>query len=498
MSFAKLDELNRKLEAIEHAQAMLGVDEAVNMPAGGGAKRAEAMGVLAGLYHETATAPHIGEWIGKAESERLDEHQTAAVSEFRRVYTNMTCLSSDFVERQTAERIRSEQLWRELRPKGDWTGFLPAFEGVIATMREEAALRAAALKLDPYDALIEQYDPGGRAAFIEPIFITLKRELTAFIPKAMERQKQRYGKRPKKALNGPYDPAKQKALGEVMMKAIGFDFEHGRLDISHHPFCGGVPSDVRMTTRYAAEDFIPGILGILHETGHGLYEQGLPAQWSHWPSGRARGMAIHESQSLFVEKQIAKSPEFWAWGLPLVREHLGKDALPGWEVEDMLAHVHAIKPGFIRVDADEATYPLHIVLRFELEKDLVAGKLAVKDIPEAWDAKMREYLGLSTLDNMKDGPMQDVHWPAGAFGYFPSYTLGALIAAQIMAAMERDMPGVRGDIATGQFAGITTWRRDRIWREASRQSIGDLIVKSTGEALNPQYFLNHLERRYLN
>ena len=498
MSFAKLDELNRKLEAIEHAQAMLGVDEAVNMPSGGGAKRAEAMGVLAGLYHETATAPQIGEWIDKAEAEPLDEHQKAAVFEFRRVYTNMTCLSSAFVERQTAERIRSEQLWRELRPKGDWKGFLPAFEGVIATMREEADFRAAALKLDPYDALIEQYDPGGRAAFIEPIFATLKLELKSFIPKAMERQKLKSGNRPKKALNGPYDPAKQKALGEVMMKAIGFDFEHGRLDISHHPFCGGVPTDVRMTTRYSTEDFIPGILGILHETGHGLYEQGLPAAWSHWPSGRARGMAIHESQSLFVEKQIAKSPEFWAWGLPLVREHLGKEALPGWEIDDMLAHVHAIKPGFIRVDADEASYPLHIVLRFELEKDLVSGRLAVKDIPEAWDAKMRDYLGLSTRDNMTDGPMQDVHWPAGAFGYFPSYTLGALIAAQIMAAMERDLPRVRGDIAAGRFDGVTQWRRDKIWQPASRHSIGELIVNATGEALNPQYFLNHLERRYLN
>lgn len=250
MSFARLDDLNRKLEGLEHAQAMLGVDEAVNMPAGGGEKRAEAMGVMAALYHETATAPEVTDWLAAAEGEELDEAQRAAVGEFRRVHTNMTCLSSDFVKRQTAEHIRSEQLWRELRPKGDWKGFLPAFEGVIATMREEAQLRADALKLAPYDALIEQYDPGGRAALIEPVFDSLKRALKAFIPEALEHQRAKRAQRPLKPLNGPYEAARQKALGEAMMKAIGFDFAHGRLDISHHPFCGGVPSDVRMTTRY--------------------------------------------------------------------------------------------------------------------------------------------------------------------------------------------------------------------------------------------------------
>ncbi|HHY50988.1 MAG TPA: carboxypeptidase M32 [Alphaproteobacteria bacterium] len=432
-----------------------------------------------------------------AESEPLDDEQQAAVREFRRVYTNMTCLSSDFVRRQVNARVRSEQLWRELRPKGDWAGFLPAFEGVVATAREEAELRADALGLAPYDAMMEQYDPGNRTADIAPVFAQLKAFLRDFVPEALARQERRLAQRPLKPFNAPFPIEKQKALGIAMMEAIGFDFDHGRLDISHHPFCGGVPTDVRMTTRYVTGEFLSSLMGILHETGHGLYEQGLPGTWAHWPVGKARGMAIHESQSLFVEKQIARSAEFWEWALPHVREHLGDAALAGWSLEDMLAHVHRIERGLIRVDADEATYPLHVILRFEIEQELIEGKLAPRDVPEAWDARMHEYLGLRTIDDPRDGPMQDVHWPSGAFGYFPSYTLGALIAAQLWAAIEREHPGVRDDVRRGQFVRLNDWRRERIWSQASFHSTPDLLRRATGGPLDPRYFEEHLKRRYL-
>jgi carboxypeptidase Taq len=476
---------------------MLSVDEAVQMPSGGGEKRAEAMSMLAGMYHEMATAPQIAEWIGAAKDEALDEMQQAALREFQRVYTNMTCLSADFVRKQVGARVRSEQLWRELRPAGDWAGFLPAFEGVVATAREEAQLRSVALQLDPYDAMMEQYDPGNRAADIAPVFAELKTFLKGFVPEALARQEEKLATRPLKPLNAPFPIEKQKALGLAMMEALGFDFEHGRLDISHHPFCGGVPTDVRMTTRYVTSDFLSALMGILHETGHGLYEQGLPKEWSHWPLGKARGMAIHESQSLFVEKQIARSPEFWEWAMPLVREHLGEDAIAGWELEDVLAHVHWIERGLIRVDADEATYPLHVILRFEIEKDLIEGRLAPKDVPEIWDAKMTEYLGLSTIDNPKDGPMQDVHWPSGAFGYFPSYTLGAMIAAQQWVALQRAQPNVRDDVRDGRFVGLNDWRSEHIWSQASRWSTPALLERATGEKLNAKYFAEHLRQRYL-
>jgi carboxypeptidase Taq len=495
MSFAELDHLCRRLEAFEHAQAMLGVDEAVNMPEGGGEKRAEAMSVIASMAHDMASAPHIADWIAKAETEDLDQDQKAAVAEFKRGYINRTCLTSEFVARQVSARMRCEQLWRQLRAKNDWADFLPSFENVVALAREEASLRADALKLSPYDAMVEQYDPGSRAADIARVFADLKSFLKGFIPEAIEAQARRRDRHPLKPLKGPFPIEKQKALGLELMKAVGFDFNHGRLDVSHHPFCGGVPSDVRMTTRYREDEFLSSLMGILHETGHGLYEQNLPHDLAHWPSAKARGMAMHESQSLFQEMQLSRRPEFWRFALPKAREILG---LEGITVEDLLSHVHRVERGFIRVDADEATYPLHVILRFEIEQDLVTGRLAAKDVPEVWNAKMQDYLGLSTAGNYKDGPMQDVHWPSGAIGYFPSYTLGAMMAAQQWAAVERAIPDAAAQVARGEFTGINDWRRTNIWSKASRFSTPEIMIQATGEPLNARYFEEHLKRRYLS
>ena len=494
MSFEKLDQLGRRLEALEHALSILGADEATHMAVGGGEKRAEAMANLAGMYHAQSTAPEIADWIEAARPETED--QQLALNEFRRQYLNATCLPTEFVERKTAAAMRSEQLWRELRPTGDWDSYLPALEGVVELVREEAQLRADALGLSPYDALMDQYDPGNRTATLDPIFADLKSFLTDFVPEALQVQERRHSRRPRKELNGPYPIEHQRELGLAAMRAVGFDFAHGSLAVSHHPFCGGVPSDVRMTTRYRTDEFLSSLMGVLHETGHALYEQGLPKEWSHWPLGKARGMGIHESQSLFVEMQLARSPEFWQFMLPVVRQHLGKNALPGWDIEDVLSEVNHVERGYIRVDADEVTYPLHVILRYELEQELVAGKLEVSQIPEAWDAKMLQYLGISTINDPKDGPMQDVHWPSGAFGYFPSYTLGAMIAAQQWAALEKAQPNLRDSVRKGDFTGINQWRAEHIWQQGSRWSTPDLITRATGEPLNPAYFKAHLRRRY--
>jgi carboxypeptidase Taq len=496
MSFAKLDDLCRQLDSLSHALSMLGVDEAVMMPDGGGGKRAEAMASLSAMYHDMAAAPHVADWIADAENESLEEMQRIAVKEFKRSYINRTCLTSVFVKRQTEQRMRCEQLWRQLRPKGDWKGFLPSLSAVIDTMREEAAMRAAVLKLDPYDALIEQYDPGSRAAEITPVFTELKIFLKGFIPVALEKQKQRLSKNKPKKLKGPFPIAAQKAMGEQVMKALGFDFAHGRLDVSHHPFCGGVPSDVRMTTRYRTDEFLSALMGIMHETGHGLYEQNLPQAWQHWPSGSARGMAMHESQSLFVEKQIGRNPAFWSYGVPLLKKHLGTATFRAWKKQDYLNHVLEVKPGLIRVDADEATYPMHVILRYELEQDLVSGRMKTADIPEAWNEKMTQYLNLSTKDNMRDGPMQDVHWPSGAFGYFPSYTLGALMAAQQWAAIKRKHPDVNKEVAKGDFSTLHVWRKKNIWDKASTASTPELMKRATGEAVHAGHFIHHLQQRY--
>lgn len=492
MSFARLDELGRKLEALEHALAILGADEATHMAVGGGAKRAEALSALAGMHHRQATAPEISDWIAAAEKEALNDEQAVALREFRRQYTNMTCLPSEFVERQTSARLRCEQLWRDLRAKNDWAGFQPALEGIVAIVREEAALRSEALGLDPYDALMEQYDPGNRTADITPVFTDLKAFLKDFVPEALAVQQERLAESPKRPLSGVYPIERQRELGLAMMGAVGFDLTRGSLSVSHHPFCGGVPSDVRITTRYKTSDFLSALMGVLHETGHALYEQNLPEAWSHWPLGKARGMAVHESQSLFVEKQLGRNPSFWRWALPLVEQHLGER----WSIDEILPHVHHVERGLIRVDADEVTYPLHVILRYELEQELVSGRLSVSDLPEAWDARMRDYLGLSTIDNPADGPMQDVHWPSAAFGYFPSYTLGAMMAAQQWAALSKAHPSVDDDIARGHFETVNNWRRDNIWSQASRWSTPDLLERATGEKLNAAHFTTHLKKRY--
>ncbi|WP_265517714.1 carboxypeptidase M32 [Nitratireductor luteus] len=492
MSFQKLDELGRSLGALEHALAILGADEATQMAVGGGEARAEAMSALAGMHHRQATAPEIADWLNAAENEMLEPDHAAAVREFRREYTNRTCLPTEFVERQMRTRMRCEQLWRDLRPKGDWAGFLPALEGVIEFAREEAALRADATGLSPYDAMMEQFDPGNRVAEIAPLFAELKSFLVDFVPNALEAQQNRLEKTPLRPLSGAYPVEKQRELGLAMMTAVGFDVTRGSLSVSHHPFCGGVPTDVRITTRYRSNEFLSALMGTLHETGHALYEQNLPTEWAHWPLGKARGMAMHESQSLFVEKQIGRNPAFWEWALPVVEKHLGEQ----WEKDEILAHVHYVERGLIRVDADEVTYPLHVILRFEIEQELIDGSLAAKDLPEAWDARMRDFLGLSIIDTPQDGPMQDVHWPSGAFGYFPSYTLGAIIAAQQWAAIEREMPDVNQQIARGDFEAVNAWRRKHVWSQASLWTTPELVERSTGEPLNVAHFRRHLEKRY--
>ena len=496
ISYARLDELNRTLQAYSHAIAMLGVDEATIMPEGGGRERASAISTLAAIAHEKSTAPHIADWISRACDSDPDPDQAAGLREFRRIYEQNTCLDARFIREKTRATINCEQSWRKLRPDGDWKAFAPALKEVVSLVRQEARIRSRASGLAPYDALIEQYDPGTRMARIDPVFSTLKDFLTDFLPHALRRQEIRLQKNRPRPLDGTFPMERQRALAKEMMKRLGFDFSHGRLDTSHHPFCGGVPSDVRITTRYDTKSFLPALMGVLHETGHALYEQGLPRKNSHWPHNRARGMAMHESQSLFCEMQMARSPMFWKWALPIVADHLGPKAFEGIGTDDILAHVNRVRPGLVRVDADEVTYPLHVILRYEIERDLVSGRLEVDDIPGVWHEKMLRYLGIATENNMKDGPMQDVHWPAGLFGYFPSYTLGALMAAQQWQAMTRDVPDAPRHMENGNFSPMNEWRRKNIWQYGSTLSTEELMERSCGKGLDPKPFMDHLQARY--
>jgi carboxypeptidase Taq len=279
------------------------------------------------------------------------------------------------------------------------------------------------------------------------------------------------------------------------MKRLGFDFEAGRLDVSTHPFCGGVPEDVRMTTRFREDEFLGSLMGTIHETGHGRYEQNLPREWLGQPVAHARSMAIHESQSLSFEMQLGCHPGFVARLAPLVAQAFGDQ--PAFEPVNLARLMTRVKPGFIRVDADEVTYPAHVILRYEIERPLIEGEIEAEDVPALWDAKMMELLGVDTRGNFKDGPMQDVHWPEALFGYFPCYSLGAMYAAQWFAAMRRATPDLDARIAAGDLDVVFGWLRESIWTQASLWTTDELARRATGETLNPAHFRAHLEARYL-
>jgi carboxypeptidase Taq len=279
------------------------------------------------------------------------------------------------------------------------------------------------------------------------------------------------------------------------MQLMGFDFEAGRLDESAHPFCGGVPEDVRMTTRYREDSFLPSLTGTIHETGHGRYEQNLPREWLGQPVARARSMGLHESQSLFFEMQLCSHPAFAALLSPLVIRHLGEQ--PAFSPQNLSRLLTRVAPGYIRVDADEVTYPAHVILRYEIESALIEGQIECEDIPALWDAKMMELLGLDTRGNFRDGVMQDVHWGAGLFGYFPCYTLGAMYAAQWFATMRRAMPDLDAKIAAGDLVPVFDWLKAKIWSQGSLWETPELVQRASGETLNPAHFKRHLQSRYL-
>jgi carboxypeptidase Taq len=500
MAYRAVEQHFRRLGHLSHAAAILQWDEAVMMPSGSGPKRAEAMATLQVLLHEQLTDPRIAELVAQAEQEararKLSDVERANVREIKRVVRRAQCLPSKLVEQSAEAQLRCEQAWRGKRKANDFAGFAPLLAEVVVLKREAAARLGEALQLSPYDALLDEYEPGCRAELLDGMFARLRTFLPPLTDEVLARQARELVHVPR----GPFPIPAQRALAESMMRAIGFDPERGRLDVSHHPFCGGVPSDVRMTTRYDEHDFTSALMGVLHETGHAKYEQGLPTEWDSQPVGAARGMAMHEGQSLLSEMQVSRSREFLEFLVPHVCAAF-PDAVRAQPEAFTLDNLHRyftrVERGKIRVDADELTYPCHIIVRYDIERQLLAGALRVDDIPEAWDAGMRELLQLSTAGDDRDGCMQDVHWPSGAFGYFPTYTLGAMTAAQLFGSARRNRPELASDIARGDFDELNAFLRQAIWSRGSIVTGDELLLDATGETLNPAFFEAHLRKRYL-
>ena len=480
-----------RLHHFSHLGAMAGWDQAANMPPKGNEARASAMAELAALMHRMRTDPALADNIQRAEQEGLSDPQRANLREIRRDWRNANALPESLVQRKQMASARCEHAWRAQRPANDWQGFLGNFREVLPIAREEAALLAAQTGLSRYDAMMDPFEPGMTCAQLDRIFGDVRQWLPGLIQQARSKQ----SRPPLIEAIGPFSTTAQRALCEKVIQRLGFDFEAGRLDVSTHPFCGGVPEDVRLTTRFREEDFLGSLMGTIHETGHGRYEQNLPRDLLGQPVAHARSMGIHESQSLSFEMQLGSHPGFVALLAPMVAEAFGQQ--PAFEAANLTRLMSRVKPGFIRVDADEVTYPAHVILRYEIERPLIEGEIEPEDIPALWDAKMMELLGIDTRGNYKDGPLQDVHWPSGLIGYFPCYSLGAMYAAQWFAAMRRAMPDIDARIAAGDLAAVFDWLRSNIWSQASRWTTDELAIRASGEVLNPAFFKAHLEARYL-
>lgn len=493
-AYTELEARFRRLFALRHATYVLQWDWAAMMPSGGAEARSEQVAALKVVCHDQLSAPAVAELLDRAEQDRatLDEWQAANLAEMRRVWIHETAVDGALVEALSRACSACEHTWREARPANDFARILPLLSEVLRLVREVAAAKAARLGTSPYDALLDEYEPGGRADEIAPVFDHLAKVLPQLRDRVLARQAARGAP---VRLAGPFAVERQKALGLAVMKTLGFDFAHGRLDTSTHPFCGGVPDDVRITTRYDEADFVKSLMGVIHETGHAQYERGLPAAWRYQPVGLARGMSVHESQSLLMEMQAGRSRAFLEHLAPMVREHLGGEG-PGWDVDNLIALYTEVEPGLIRVDADEITYPSHVILRFRLERAIIGGELALADLPAAWNSGMQELLGVVPPSD-QNGCMQDIHWFDGAWGYFPTYTLGAMTAAQLFAAAERAVPDLHGAIGRGDFAPLLSWLRTNVHAHGSRLSTRDLLIQATGAPLDPTIFLGHLERRYL-
>ncbi len=491
--YQQLEQEFRRLHAFRSAASILRWDSAVMMPRGSSDLRGEQLAALETESHALLTSPRVSRLLARAEANiaGLEDWQSANVREMRREREHAIATPQSLVSRLAKATARAEVKWVEARQKSEFAIFAPHLEEVINLLRDKAALLGKALNLDPYDALVDEFSPGMTSAEIDAIFTTLGRRLPGLIQEVIDLQV----RRPPLEITGRYTPAKQRQLALEVMKAIGFPFERGRLDESEHPFTGGVPGDIRITTRFSATDPLSGLMGVLHETGHAMYDVGLPEAWRGQPVGRDRGMALQESQSLLLEMLIGRNRPFLRYIKPMLDKAFGAGS-PEWETENLYRLLIRVRRSLIRVDADEVTYPVHVMLRYELENEILKGELKIKDLPEAWNARVADRLGVRPA-NDAEGCLQDVHWAVGSFGYFPSYAMGAVIAGQLYESLRADRPELDEEIAAGNFAGLFDWLRQNVHSVASTVSMPELIRNATGKALSAAAWLRYIEGKYL-
>jgi carboxypeptidase Taq len=491
--YEQLEQEFRRLHAFRGALSLLRWDAAVMMPRGSADVRGEQLAALETEHHALLTTPKVARLLERAEAgaSQLEDWPLANLHEMRRQRDHAIATPPSLIARLAKATARAEVFWVEAKKANDFKLLAPHLEEVVHLVRDKAALLGQARGLAPYDALVDGFTPGISTADIDTIFKALSRKLPGLINEAIEVQ----AAHAPTPLAGKFTVARQRALSVEVLKALGFPFDRGRLDESEHPFTEGVPGDIRVTTRFDLSDPFSGLLGAVHETGHAMYDLGLPLKWRDQPVGRDRGLALEESQSLLFEMNLCRSRSFVKYLRPLMEKYLQVSG-PEWEEANLYRHLIRVRRSTIRMDADELTYPVHIMLRYELEKKILEGSLPVADLPDAWNANLEQRLNIRPANDV-DGCLQDIHWAVGHFGYFPSYVLGAVIAGQLNEAMRAARPALDEEIAAGQFGGVMDWLRDNVHGVGARLPVQELIKQATGKPLTAAAYLRYLETKYL-
>ena len=485
--------LNRvqDIHRIGSIQGHLGWDQETLMPEKGAKSRGEIMAWLAALSHEKVTDSEMGSLLERLEArDDLDESEQANVREFRKRYNKATKLSAEFVS--TFAQARSEALvaWQKARKDADFSAFLPHLHTLVDLTRKK--IDAYGYEKTPYDALLDEYESGMTVDDYDPLFEGLRERLVPLLKKILESKKSNPDPSLPEGLTFPV--ADQEAFCTKVSQRMGFDFAAGRMDASTHPFSAGIwPGDTRFTTRYDELDPFSCLYAVMHETGHALYEQGLDENHRFTPRGDAVSLGVHESQSRLWENQIGRTPAFWDVVMDEFKQSFPN--APSWDSDTLNRIANSVEPGFIRVEADEVTYNLHVMLRYEIEKKIFNEDYPLEQLPELWNSMISEWFGL-TVPSDDLGCLQDIHWSMAAFGYFPTYTLGNLYAAQLLEAMAADLGNIDDMVASGDWEPMLEWLRPRIHLRGSQVSPAQLIEDATGAPPSPEPFLRYVERKY--
>ena len=491
IAYTKLKEIFKDASLSSDIAGILHWDMSTMMPSNSRNQRAEQLAYLSKLSHDKISSNEVRDLILEAKNEKLNQNETYNLREIEREHKLTSSVPSDLIQKISRTSAKCEGEWQDARKNSNFNLIKNSLGELIKLTKEEADILGKEFNLSPYEALVNKFEPGSSTKLIANVFDDLQHFLTPLIDTIIDKQ------RSQNILPIQYKISEnqQKVIAEHIMKIIGFDFKRGRLDKSVHPFCGGSTNDVRITTRYNEDNPFSSLDGVMHETGHALYELNLPEKWSHQPVGKSRGMAMHESQSLLIEMQITRSLAFKTFLSKLLKDKFNIID-KSFDANNLYLLGTRVEKSFIRVESDEVTYPLHIILRFNLERKIFNNEIEVNDIPEAWNDEYKKLFD-KKVEKDTDGCLQDVHWYAGLFGYFPTYSLGALTAAQFASQLRIDLPKLDLNIEKGKFDDLVNWLKTNIHEKASFFSTNEVLQQVTKSSLNAKYFKNYINNRYL-